>query len=192
MDGDRRRLVRRAERLGYCVVEHRHTVDDPAHVVDELIDLHAAQQQAYGPAIPPNRTVMFCIVNELLKSGCGRLFIARDGDGSAVAMQLVVVWGNRAANLFTGSSPADAKRGANTLLRWTAASHLHDDGVVRLDLNGARPGAAGRFKASLGAELVPRWNLCRPDQRPVALLQRATVRARLELNDVLTRRRARQ
>lgn len=191
MDGDRRRLVRRAERLGYCVIEHRHTFGDATLAVDELIRLHAAQQQAYGPVTPPSRAAMLHIVNELLRSECGRLFIARDGDGSAVAAQLVVVWGDRAANLFTGSSPADAKRGANTLLRWTAASHLHDEGVVRLDLNGARPGAAGRFKASLGAELTPRWNLHRPDQRPVALLQRAALRARQELKDALTRRSAR-
>jgi hypothetical protein len=93
-------------------------------------------------------------------------------------------------NLFTGSSRSDADRGANTLLRWKAASHLYEEGVVRLDLNGARPGPAGRFKASLAADLVPRWDLHQPDHRPVALLQRATARARQELKSAWSLRGA--
>jgi hypothetical protein len=191
MDGDRRRLVRRAERLGYHVTERRSGDGDSAHVVNELIRLHIAQQSFYGPVTPPIREAMRQIVDDLLASGCGRLFIARDADGSAVAMQFVVVWADHAANLFTGSSRSDADRGANTLLRWKAASHLHDDGVVRIDLNGARPGPAGRFKASLGADLVPRWDLHQPDRRPVALLQRATARARQELKSSWSRREVR-
>ena len=190
MDGDRRRLVRRAERLGYYVTERRSGDGDNALVVDELIRLHTAQQSVYGTVTPPNRGAMRQIVDDLLGSGCGRLFIAHDADGSAVAMQFVVVWADRAANLFTGSLRADADRGANTLLRWKAAGHLHEEGVVRLDLNGARPGPAGRFKASLGAELVPRWELHQPDRRPLALLQRATRRAQQELTSAWSRRGA--
>lgn len=190
MDGDRRRLVRRAERFGYRVDEYRQPVADHTRVVDEMIDLHIAQQSVYGPVTPPNREAMRQIVRDLLESGCGRLFIARNSEGSAVAVQFVVVWAGHAANVFTGSSPFDADRGANTLLRWKAACHLSDEGVVRLDLNGARPGTAGRFKASLGAELQPRWNLHQPDRRPLALLQRATRRARQELTSAWSRRGA--
>lgn len=187
MDGDRRRLVRRAERLGYQVTVRRHAGDGLGQLVDEMIRLHVAHQSTYGPVTPPDRTAMRRIVDDLLASGCGRLFIATDADGSAVAVQLAVVWGGRAANLFTGSSPAHAHLGANTLLRWQAARHLHDEGVVRLDLNGARPGTAGRFKASLGAELQPRYDLHLPDRRPVALARRAAQRARRELTGVLSR-----
>lgn len=192
MDGDRRRLVRRAERLGYHVIEQQGSFMDGQHVVDHLIRLHAAQQETYGPVTLPNRDALRPIVDDLLESGCGRLFMACDADGSAVAAQLVVVWADRAANLFTGSSRVDADRGSNTLLRWRAAGHLHDEGVVRLDLHGARPGAAGRFKASLGAELLPRWVLHRPTRHPVTLALRTAQRVRRELKGVRSRRSVRR
>jgi hypothetical protein len=64
-----------------------------------------------------------------------------------------------AANLLTGACPEHLDSGVNGLLRWQIFKLLGGVGFREFDLNGARPGAVGRFKASFGGKLVERWEL---------------------------------
>lgn len=181
MDGDRRRLVRRAETMGYWVESIAPSDHDRRELIDRLVELNVAQKSKYDNVHHPDLRVWKLMVEGLLRSGTGRLFVARAMDGSLVAFQFATVWNDRAANLLTGSSPLHADHGVNSLLRWQAASMMNAEGVQCIDLNGARDGAAGRFKASLGATLTTRWEMYRPDRRPSALARRALSRARQEL-----------
>lgn len=67
----------------------------------------------------------------------------------------------------TGADPSRLDSGAGALLRWRMLSESSASGVEFVDLNGARFGPEGRFKASFGGELVDRWELTSPP-RPVA------------------------
>jgi len=166
MDRNRRRLIRRAEQHGYSV----ETITEPSYcpdsLVQQLVRLQMLQLATYGPPVEPDSATWRQLIGSLLAGGNGRLFVAYSPHGTPVAFQLTVVWGDRAGNMFTGSDPSHADLGANSLLRWRAAQDLHVLGVRRVDLNGARPGPAGRFKASLGAVVTERWDLWRPDGHP--------------------------
>ena len=190
MDDDRRRLVRRAERHGYDVSVIDRVSDHDAALHDTLMRLYLEQAATYGNSDDPDRAMWRRFVDDLLAAGHGRIYLATTADGEPVAFQFAVVWGDQAANLLTGSMRSHADAGANTLLRWRASNMLHSEGVARLDLNGAPSGSAGRFKASLGAVLTPRWELTRPD--PLAgghLTARIVRRVRREVAVASRRRR---
>jgi len=166
IDRNRRRLIRRAERLGYTVEAIEQLGGGSRSVLEHLVRLQVLQHGTYGPPVTPDPAVWRHLMGSLLSSGSGQLYIAYSLDWEPVAFQYTVVWGDRAGNMFTGSDPSHADQGANSLLRWHAAKALHAQGVARVDLNGARPGEAGRFKASLGAIVTERWDLWRPDGHP--------------------------
>ncbi len=188
MDRNRRRLVRRGQSCGYTVDLVHDLGSDPLGLVATLATLQTRQLERYGTPTPPDQAVWRVLITDLLSGGQGRLMIARAPDGTPVAFQLGVVWGDRAANLFTGSDPVHADQGANSLLRWRAAELLHAEGVKGLDLNGARPGDAGRFKASLGSVITERWDLWRPVEQPQRpLYRRVGGRAKRTVRSVATR-----
>lgn len=173
---DRRRQIRKAERAGVTLCE---IALDSASVAREwgpiTHSLHA--DQAARHRLPPDTdTAGF---TTLLAHAAGhdwlRLFVARTATGQPCAFQLTTVQGTRAANLLTGAL-GDAPTGANALLRLQSFIMLAHEGVQQLDLNGARSGPGGRFKASLGGHLVERWDIA-PPQDPT-LAQRLEARLR--------------
>ena len=172
-DHDRRRLIRRAERLGYHVTEvEPSSIDSDAHVIARLHHQQQLWMSGRGAGDPAATTELgrqtAVVLGGLLATGAGRAFIAVDADGTPVAAQVVATMGDRAGNLITGIDPAHRDSGVNGLLRWQSMSALHLDGISRLDLNGARQGETGRFKASFGGRLTTQWIVSVDDQRTVA------------------------
>jgi hypothetical protein len=195
MDRNRRRLVRRAESQGYIVESLPSLGDDPLALSRILVELQMRQLTTYGDAIPADAVRWHRLIDPLLRNGSARLFVTMSPSSEIVAFQLSSVWAGQGGNMLTGSDPRHAEQGANSLLRWRAAELLNCDGVTTLDLNGARPGDAGRFKASFGARIAERWDTWRPDSAPRPHLARHLAgRLRREVTHAAAarRRRARQ
>jgi hypothetical protein len=179
MDRNRRRLVRRAEELGYQITEEQVATDA---AVAEVTRLHRNQQAGYGLSGEFDEPGWSVLLTRLLASGAGRLFMARTPAGEAVAFQLLTTMGSSAANLMTGTDAAHLPTGVNGLLRWEVCTVLSSEGLVQLDLNGAKPGESGRFKASFGGHLVERWDAMVPyNHRPRDLPRRVIAKARRTL-----------
>lgn len=170
LDPNRRRLVRRGEANGYFVESLESLGRDPALLVRSLAGLRTMQLRTYGVNDPPDLEAWRHLIEHLLATRAGRLFVVRSPDGEPVAFQLMSVGAGSAGNMLTGSDPAHAERGSNSLLRWRAAQALAAERIRRVDLNGARSGDTGRFKASLGAVITERWDLRRPTGIPPRLL----------------------
>jgi hypothetical protein len=167
MDPNRRRLVNRAETLGYGVRRLDEGECRSKETVTTLLDLHRRHQSTYGPVAPVASQTWHRILGTLVGRGLVSVDVAVGPNGDLVAFNAAVVWGGRAGFVLTGSDPAHARHGANSLLRWRTAESFVGEGVARLDLNGSRAGEAGRFKASLGAVLTERWDLVRPEPRTI-------------------------
>lgn len=170
VDHNRRRLIRRAEALGYTVTELRGDVVGPEAGIERfdpsvpaaVSRLNRMQQAGYGLPADLELPGWQLLLERLLGGGAARLFIARCPRGELVAFQLVTEQAGVAANLLTGSCPEHLDSGVNGWLRWRVCEALHREGIRQLDLNGARPGASGRFKASFGGSLIERWELIFP------------------------------
>lgn len=80
-----------------------------------------------------------------------RLLIAEQG-GSAIAAFLVFAWGREATYMYSGSTEAGLKQGANHLLQWHAIQWARERGCARYDLWGI-PDAFGQMAHAAGAEL---------------------------------------
>jgi hypothetical protein len=214
IDTNRKRLIRRAQRLGYgisevtcptgtcptgtCPTGTCPTANEPSgrsicqpsesfvgqtieetgvkietyndSVANDVERLHRLQEQGYGLPGDVDLKGWRELLRRTLGQGTVRLFVARSRDGQVVAFQLTAApdpvasaatsGGARvAANLLTGACPEHLDSGVNGLLRWRVFERLGEAGFREFDLNGARPGAAGRFKASFGGKLVERWEL---------------------------------
>ena len=173
-DHDRRRLIRRAERLGYHVTEST----DPSELTDNesLARLHRDQAETLGGRDDLDARRSQVLVPRLIDEGAARLFFAYDRAGTPVAAQLVavdrrrMVSASRVVNLVTGVDRHHRDSGVNGLLRWEVMRAMHDDGVDVFDLNGARIGPTGRFKASFGGRLEPVWMLSIDDHASIGRL----------------------
>lgn len=204
IDTNRKRLIRRAQRLGYgisevtCPTGTCPTANEPSgrsmcqasessvgqtieeagvkietyddSVANDVERLHRLQEQGYGLPGDVDLKGWRELLRRTLGQGTVRLFVARSRDGQVVAFQLTAApdpvasaatsGGARvAANLLTGACPEHLDSGVNGLLRWQIFKLLGGVGFREFDLNGARPGAVGRFKASFGGKLVERWEL---------------------------------
>lgn len=214
IDTNRKRLIRRAERLGYGISELRcpgvtgsqanglrkigPDANEPSgrsmcqtsessvgqkfgeagirieayddSVASDVERLHRLQEQGYGLPGDLDLKGWRELLRRTLGQGTVRLFVAKSREGQVVAFQLTAAadrLGNDAtsggahvaANLLTGACPKHLDSGVNGLLRWCVFARLGEAGFREFDLNGARPGAAGRFKASFGGKLTERWEL---------------------------------
>jgi len=161
---DRRRQIRQATQKGVSVREIQLDAEATArHWGPRIHALHAEQsnRQALDADTDANG------FSTLLVHGIGqswlRLFIAETAEGTPCAFQITTVQAGIAANVLTGYTHS-APVGANALLRTRVFGTLAKEGVKRFDLNGARPGDGGRFKASLGGRLVERWDIAPPKE----------------------------
>ena len=159
IDDNRRRLIRRAERLG-CTV--REIGEFSQSAVDEVNRLHLMMRDGYRSSTDLDVDGWREALHPLFDAGLARLFTVSDSDGSVVAF--VLSTGTRPVStlLATGADPTRLESGAGALLRWRMLQELSADGVETVDMNGARTGPEGRFKASFGGELVDRWELTSP------------------------------
>jgi lipid II:glycine glycyltransferase (peptidoglycan interpeptide bridge formation enzyme) len=80
-----------------------------------------------------------------------RLLIAEQ-NGGALAAFLVFAWGREAAYMYSGSTEAGLKQGANHLLQWHAIQWARERGCAIYDLWGI-PDAFGQMAHASGAEL---------------------------------------
>lgn len=214
IDTNRKRLIRRAERLGYGISEltgpgvtgsqaNDPCAKDPSanepsgtskcqpsesfvgqtigeagiqieayddSVASDVERLHRLQGRGYGLPGDVDLKGWRELLRRTLGQGTVRLFVAKSREGQVVAFQLTAApdpvasaatsgGAHVAANLLTGACPKHLDSGVNGLLRWRVFACLGEAGFREFDLNGARPGEAGRFKASFGGKLIERWEL---------------------------------
>lgn len=162
MERDRRRLVKRAEQMGYCIersIPAQLSSVDRSQLAAVLERLNDDQQARVGGAVEVTGSGWRQVVEVAMNPDRAALHVAYDRHGVAVAFQCASIVGADASMLFTGVDSQHIASGVNGLLRWEAMADLHKAGVQRFDLNGARPGEVGRFKASFGGELTERWDL---------------------------------
>lgn len=81
-----------------------------------------------------------------------RLLLA-EHDGAAVAAFLIFGWGAEAQYMYSGSTDAGLKLGANHLLQWHALQWARERGCARYDFWGI-PDAFGQMAQAEGAELA--------------------------------------
>lgn len=198
VEHNRRRLIRRAETLGYTVAEVRgdsvrpdaNTQRYDPSFADAISRLNRVQQGGYGLPADLDLPGWRLLLERLLGCGAARLFVACCPRGELVAFQLVTAQAGVAANLLTGSCPEHRDSGVNGWLRWRVCEVLHREGIRQLDLNGARPGASGRFKASFGGDLIERWELSFPSLAPSRGFSRRLIRQLTRLFRPTHRRQA--
>lgn len=159
IDDNRRRLIRRAEREGCIVLESR---GFSYSLVEEVNRLHLMMRDGYGTSTDLDEGGWQNALQLLFDAGLLRLFTVFDNDGIAAAFVLLTNSRPGATLLATGADPSRLDSGAGALLRWRMFCDLSADGVEVVDMNGARIGPEGRFKASFGGDLVDRWELTSP------------------------------
>jgi CelD/BcsL family acetyltransferase involved in cellulose biosynthesis len=164
IDDNRRRLIRRAERLGFVV----HEVGEFSRsLVEEVNRLHLMTRESYRITTDLDADSWNEALGILFRANLARLLTVSDSDGVMVAFVLLTNTHPESTLVATGADPSRLDSGAGALLRWRMLSESSASGVEFVDLNGARFGPEGRFKASFGGELVDRWELTSPP-RPVA------------------------
>ncbi|MGH7277529.1 MAG: GNAT family N-acetyltransferase, partial [Candidatus Rokuibacteriota bacterium] len=108
----------------------------------------------------------------LVKRGAGRLFVARLR-GETIAAIFFVTFNGRACSIFSGSTEAGYRLGAQSGLFWTAVETFKAEGFIELNRGGVPASAAEEgdalqgiylFKLRLGA--TPR--LCRSGEKVVS------------------------
>jgi hypothetical protein len=159
LDDNRRRLVRRAERHG-CVVQEVH--DLSASVIDDVTRLHLLMRDGYRKSTDLDADSWSDALQTLFGVDLARLFTVTEADGEVVGFVLATATSPVSTVLASGADPGRIDSGAGALLRWKMHCELSADGVASVDLNGARIGPEGRFKASFGGELMDRWELTSP------------------------------
>lgn len=174
IDDNRRRLIRRAERRGCSV---REVSGCSVHLVEEVDRLHRMMRDGYGTTTDLDGRGWQQALPLLFEAGLVRLLTVFDADGEAAAFVLVTRTRPVSTLLATGSDPSRLDSGAGALLRWRMLCELAADGVESVDMNGARIGPEGRFKASFGGELADRWELSSPVTSPMSDSLRKRVRS---------------
>jgi hypothetical protein len=159
IDDNRRRLIRRAERLG-CTV--REASGYSVGLVEEVNRLHRMMRDGYRTSTDLDEQGWHQALQLYFEAGLARLLTVSDAGGDVVAFVLTTNTRPVSTLLATGADPSRLDSGAGALLRWRMLCELSSGGVETVDLNGARIGPEGRFKASFGGELVDRWELSTP------------------------------
>jgi peptidoglycan pentaglycine glycine transferase (the first glycine) len=89
----------------------------------------------------------------LAPDGRVRLYFAARG-GERLATLFVITCGDRAAELYGGSTEDGARRHANYLVKWGAIRALRAEGFTTYDLWGQPTGGIAQFKEGFGGNLV--------------------------------------
>ncbi len=156
IDQNLRRLVRRCEKQGIEVSEDED--------FDALYRLHLEVHRRKGAPLYLPARAFERYFRRLRALDLCRLFHARLPDGRAIASQLVLTGGHPVTHTVTAATDAEyLKLGASALLRWRVFRALAAGGATANDLTNADLGPVSRFKAQLGADLVPCFTVQRPD-----------------------------
>ena len=135
--------VRRAERNGVTIRVGTTAAD---------LDLFYAIMQATGQRQQFGiHARAYYEAAQRLFGAAARLLIAEQ-DGAAIAAFLVFAWGREATYMYSGSTEAGLKQGANHLLQWHAIQWARERGCALYDLWGI-PDAFGQMAHASGAEL---------------------------------------
>lgn len=177
IDDNRRRLIRRAERLGCTVGEvSRYSTA----LVEEVNRLHRMMRDGYSTSTDLDEQGWHRALKSYFDAGIVRLLNVSAPDGDVVAFVIVTNTRPVSTLLATGADPTRLDSGAGALLRWRMLCALSSDGVEVVDMNGARIGPEGRFKASFGGELVDRWELSSPGNAATSGSLRTRLRSATE------------
>ncbi len=96
------------------------------------------------------------------RRGLGRLLLARDADGQAVATLMLLDCGDRVIERYGASSTAGAAARANYLVKWESIRASRDRGMARYDMWGTDQEGVATFKASFGGyerQYIGAWEL---------------------------------
>lgn len=150
-----RRLVRRCQQAGVTVSES----DD----AEELFRLHVAAVGHHGvqPYLP--REPFLSFVGAIRRLGLCRIYLARPPHGPAIAGQLVLTGPFATSHtVVAGADPEHRRSGVSAFLRWTVFEKLAAAGYLGNDLTDAALGSVTHFKAQLGGDLAPSFDLDAP------------------------------
>lgn len=122
--------------------------------IEDIIELQDMSFRRQGRAASADADVIRAIGQACFERGCGRVFIARDGDGRAHAGAFIV-WDNATAYyLIGGGNPELRNSGAASLCLWEAIRFA--SGVSkRFDFEGSMIEPIERFFRAFGATQVP-------------------------------------
>lgn len=146
MDGNARRLVRRAREEELTVTE--------GGDFEAYFRMHQELHQRKGAPLYLPEGPFRQYVTELRAFGLARLYHARLPTGQSAAVQLVLTGGHPVTHTVTAASAeAHHHTGASPFLRWEAFEDLAKDGFQANDLTHADTGPVTRFKMQLGGDL---------------------------------------
>jgi hypothetical protein len=185
VEGNFRRLIRRCESEGMQL-----TRDED---FDAFFALHHEVHDRKGVKLYLPREKFRSFYERLHAAGMARIYHARDGEGRALASQLVLASAHPVAHTVCAGSAADAMRsGASVFLRWKAAEDLAREGHAANDLTDAELNPVTRFKSQLGGQLAcslmlesPQslaWRVRARAERWVSLPSRATAALKRRLS----------
>ena len=140
IDKKQRERIRQLERKEVLV-----TAESGRDALRILQSLRGATQQkraarGQGYSLATGSRLDDAIDRRLLQENLARIFVARV-QGEPVAAILYATFSGRAYSMFSGSSQAGYRLGAQSLLYWRAVQHFSTDGFVELNRGGG-PGAA--------------------------------------------------
>jgi hypothetical protein len=160
---DQRERIRRLERdgVGYEATSNVEGVEDLRAVRQTALERRLERDQGFD--LPSDGEYYRLLHRTLVDPGAGRLLLARQG-GTVIAAILYATFARKAYSVFSGSTDAGYKLGAQTGLFWYAVTTFQREGYRVLNRGGVPAEAAEeghalhgifRFKHRLGTTPVP-------------------------------------
>jgi predicted dehydrogenase len=130
-------------------------VDDGDGGTAEVLDLVTRTFQRQGRAVWFDSAEAASCLDNLVRRGRARMFLARDGAGAAVG-GVAVAWDERRAYYVAGGYDVrHAHRGATSLALWHAMQFVRRIGLHTFDLEGSHIPAIEQFFRQFGATWLP-------------------------------------
>ncbi len=141
-----RNMVRKAAKQFACTA-----LDDP----DTFIRMYTDNLNARQKKITINLPICRQLIAACLARGCGRLYVARQDDGTPAAAAFCA-WDATSAYYLMSTRTVDSGNSAATLLLWRAIRDAMAGGLI-FDFDGVPSAGAVLFYAGFGAAIQPRY-----------------------------------
>lgn len=160
---DQRDRIKRLERAGVSLEEGASMTDLRGLKLARESALERRRRSNQGYDLQSDESFYEDLFEALLAPGLARLFLAK-ADGEPIAALFFATFAAKAYSMFSGSTDAGYKLGAQSGLYWQAVQAFKNDGFVTLNRGGVPASAASeddplhgiyRFKHRLGTTPVP-------------------------------------
>lgn len=102
---------------------------------------------------------MHALIEALLTSGLGRLFVVRDKSGQITYITIFTIFENHACYLFGAGDTHSMARYDGTICLWDSFKMLAAQGIREVDLEGVNSPLRGAFKLSFGGDIRPYFHI---------------------------------